>query len=284
VNVKRKAVRKNRVLPAAVLSGIVVLVAVTAAFTASTRAAEQPVSEQLSSAESAFRRAIELDASDPAAAADYYRRALLHYEAITGAGVHNGRLYYNLGNIYFRLGDIGRAILDYRRAALYIPSDPNLEQNLRYARSRRLDRIEPQQRERVFRTLFFFHYDVPTRFRFAVFLGAFVLAWAFGAAALFAGKHWVRTTIVVCALLAVVMLVSLAVERTAMARRPAGVVVAGQVVARKGDAETFQPSFTEPLHAGTEFNLVEKRPEWWYIELEDGARCWIPASSGELVL
>ena len=242
------------------------------------------MAEHLAAGEEAFRRAIELDASDPVAAADHYRRALLHFEAIVDAGVHNGKLYYNIGNIHFRLGDIGRAILGYRRAALYTPSDPNLEQNLRYARSRRLDRIEPQQRERVFKTLFFFHYDVPARFRFAVFLGSFALAWVLGAAAQCLRRHWIRTAIAVCALLAAVLLSSLIVERIAEARRPAGVIVAAQVVARKGDAETFQPSFTEPLHAGTEFNLVEKRPEWWYIELEDGSRCWISASSVELVL
>ncbi|MDD3643281.1 MAG: tetratricopeptide repeat protein [Candidatus Krumholzibacteria bacterium] len=281
---KGDAVHTIRALPSAVLLGVAVLVGAMAAFAASTRAAEQPVSEHLSSGEAAFRRAIELDASDPAAAADHYRRALLHFEAIAGEGVRNGKLYYNIGNIHFRLGDIGRAILNYRRAALYIPSDPNLEQNIRYARSRRLDRIEPRQRERVFKTLFFFHYDIPGRYRFAVFLGSFALAWISGASAVIAGHRWMRTAIVVFALLAAVMLASLLVERTSAARRPAGVVMAAEVVARKGDAETFQPSFTEPLHAGTEFNLVEKRSEWWYIELEDGARCWIPASSGELVL
>ncbi len=73
-------------------------------------------------------------------------------------------------------------------------------------------------------------------------------------------------------------------EKVSMTRDPAGVVIAPEVTARKGDGETYQPSFTAPLYSGTEFDLLEQRPDWWYIELEDGARCWIPSWGGELVL
>ena len=55
------------------------------------------------------------------------------------------------------------------------------------------------------------------------------------------------------------------------------------VVARKGDGEGYQPSFTGPLHAGTEFALIEERGEWRHVELHDGRRCWLPEKSSELV-
>ena len=240
--------------------------------------------EQLAAAEEAFGRAIELDATDPAAAADYYRKAILHYELLVASGVRNGKLYYNIGNAWFALDDMGRAILNYRRATLYDPSDRNLDQNLQFARSRRVNRIEPKQRDRVFKTLFFVHYDVPTRVRFGIFLGSFVLLWAAAILALFHRRGWVRTVIYSLAVVCAVLLVSLISEKVAMTRHPAGVVIAPEVTARKGDGDTYQPSFTAPLYSGTEFDLVEKRPDWWYIELEDGARCWIPSWSGELVL
>jgi hypothetical protein len=50
-----------------------------------------------------------------------------------------------------------------------------------------------------------------------------------------------------------------------------------------GDADTYQPSFKEPLHAGSEFRLIEKRPGWWRVELENGDRTWIPDGAAELV-
>ena len=240
--------------------------------------------EHLASAEEAFGRAIELDMTDPEAARDYYRKAILHYERLTASGVHNGKLYYNIGNAWFRLDDMGRAILNYKRSELYNPADPNLKQNLQFARSRRINRVEAQQRDRVFKTLFFLHYDVPTRVRFGIFLGAFVLLWGAAIIAVFRQRGLMRTMIISLAVVCVVFLISLIWEKVSLTRNPAGIVTAPEVVARKGDAETYQPSFTAPLYSGTEFDLLERRPDWWYIELEDGARCWIPAWGGELVL
>ncbi|MCK4549736.1 MAG: hypothetical protein KAU49_06190 [Candidatus Krumholzibacteria bacterium] len=240
--------------------------------------------EHLASAEEAFGRAIELDMTDPEAAADYYRKAILHYERLVASGVRNGKLYYNIGNAWFRLDDMGRAILNYRRSTPYNPADPNLKQNLQFARSRRVNRIEAQQRDRVFKTLFFIHYDVPTRVRFGIFLGAFVLLWGAAIVAVFYRRGWVRTLIISLAVVCVIFMISLISEKVSMTRDPAGVVIAPEVTARKGDGETYQPSFTAPLYSGTEFDLLEQRPDWWYIELEDGARCWIPSWGGELVL
>ena len=240
--------------------------------------------EHLAAAEKAFGRAIELDMTDPEAASDYYRKAILHYERLVASGVRNGKLYYNIGNAWFRLDDMGRAIINYKRSGLYNPADPILEQNIQFARSRRVNRIEAQQRDRVFKTLFFIHYDVPTRVRFGIFLGAFVLLWGAAILAVFYRRGWVRTLIISLAVVCVIFLVSLISEKVAMTRDPAGVVIAPEVTARKGDGETYQPSFTAPLYSGTEFDLLEQRTDWWYVELEDGARCWIPSWGGELVL
>jgi tetratricopeptide (TPR) repeat protein len=263
---------------------IAVLTASACGATAQEISAPSMIEEHLASAEAAFDRAMELDMTDPQAAKDYYRKAILHYERLTDSGIRNGRLYYNIGNAWFRLDDMGRAILNYRRSALYNPADPNLEQNLQFARSRRINRIEIQQRDRVFKTLFFIHYDVPTRIRFGIFLAGFVLLWTAAIIAVFIRRGWIKTAIISLAVLCFVLLISLVWEKVSLTRNPAGVVTAAEVVARKGDAETYQPSFTAPLYSGTEFSLVEHRPDWWYIELEDGVKCWIPSGAGELVL
>ena len=43
---------------------------------------------------------------------------------------------YNLGNAYARTGKPGLAVLNYERARLLDPSDPDLETNLRHVRDR----------------------------------------------------------------------------------------------------------------------------------------------------
>lgn len=242
------------------------------------------LNEHLAAAETAFREGVRLDTSDPDSARAFYREAVLHYERLAkDGGVRNGSLYYNVGNAYFRLGDVGRAILNYKRAALYLGSDANLRQNLQYARDRRADRIEVKQREKVYRTLFFIHYDIPSRIRLLVFAAAFAILWVAAAARLYRPWGWLTVVIAVAAVVSAIFLVSLAVDAARLSRTPEGVVTADEVTGRMGDAVTYQTSFKEPLHAGTEFRLVERRPGFWLIELESGDRTWIPEGAAELV-
>ncbi|RJR30650.1 MAG: hypothetical protein C4574_01995 [Candidatus Latescibacterota bacterium] len=251
---------------------------------AGARLGDAELRDHLARAEQAFRRGMELDASNPDSARAFYTEAILHFERIAkDGGARNGPLFYNTGNAYFRTGDVGRAILNYKRAALYMANDQNLRQNLEYARNRRADRIEVKQREQVYRTLFFLHYDVPARARLLVFAAAFAALWIAAALRLFLRSGALRIAIVAAAVVSAVFLASLVVDAVNVSRAPEGVVTAAEVAGRMGDADTYQPSFKEPLHAGTEFRLVERRAGWWRIELENGERTWIPDRAAELV-
>jgi uncharacterized protein YgiM (DUF1202 family) len=55
------------------------------------------------------------------------------------------------------------------------------------------------------------------------------------------------------------------------------------VVARKGNSETYEPSFKDPLHSGTEFTLIEDRGDWYQIELADARTCWVTSKDVALV-
>jgi hypothetical protein len=232
---------------------------------------------------SSFRQANELVTTNPQNAKELYRRALLAFERIVREGkIENGKLYYNIGNIYFRLGDIGRAILYYRRAEKWIPNDANLQQNLGYARSRRIDRIEKKSQTQILRTLFFWHYDLSRFTRAAFFAAFFNIIWICGAIYLFKKKAWLRYTMIMGAVVSLLLAASLGVDAFEESRVRSGVILDEEVIARKGDSTTYQPSFKDPLHAGTEFILVEERKGWYHIELADGRRCWIPDSAADL--
>jgi hypothetical protein len=62
-----------------------------------------------------------------------------------------------------------------------------------------------------------------------------------------------------------------------------GVIITQEVVARKGNSESYKKSFKDPLHAGTEFNLLKHRGNWLQVELPDARTCWLPATDVELV-
>jgi len=67
------------------------------------------------------------------------------------------------------------------------------------------------------------------------------------------------------------------------ANRICGVITARQIVARQGDGQNYPASFKEPLHAGTEFDLLERRVGWLHIKLSDDSDTWIPDNSAELI-
>ena len=63
-----------------------------------------------------------------------YDQATQIYQQIISQGVQDSAIYYNLGNVYYKQGDLGRAIVNYERAALMNPRDSDIQANLTIAR------------------------------------------------------------------------------------------------------------------------------------------------------
>jgi tetratricopeptide (TPR) repeat protein len=250
------------------------------------QAASSPANatELFHQANALFRQANEESATDPQAASATYAKAILRFEQIIReGGIENGKLYYNVGNAYFRTRDIGRAIANYRRAQDLIPHDANVAQNLEFARSRRADRIEVPARQKVAQSLFFWHYDLTARTKATLLAWFLLTGWGAAAGRLFYPRPsliWIAGT---GGVLAVLFLGSLLLDARAEATVREGVIVAPEVVARKGDSETYEPSFKEPLHAGTEFRIREEREGWTQAELGDGRTCWLPEKAFERI-
>jgi hypothetical protein len=245
---------------------------------------KEQISELFAQANALFHQADQTSSTQPEKAEALYKQAALRYETIvTQGGLQNGKLYYDIGNAYFRTKDIGRAILNYRRALAYIPDDPNLLHNLSYARNKRLDQIEEPQETKVFKTLFFWHYDLSTPVKIILFSIFFPLAWLLAGLRRFFKRPFLGWALFFAVVMSMIMNGSLTVEAIALHRVIPGVIIDASTVARKGNSENYAQSFTEPLHAGTEFNLLEKRDGWYNVALMDGRTCWLPAKSLELV-
>lgn len=259
-----------------------------ASHAAECRAAMDPgeVQRVFAAAGDDFTAAAGLLKSDRSGALELLARSIAGFRRIIDeGGVCNGRLFYNIANAYMLSGDVGRAVVNYRRAERLIPGDANLRSNLAYARRRATDRVAPATEERVLRTLFFWHYDLPARARFWVFASTFAAAWTLGALRL-TGVLRLRVLWGALALggVATAIFSSLAVEGRQRAATIDGVIVAEQANGRKGpDEAAYEPSFTEPLHAGVEFRVIEQRPRWALARLGDGRETWLPGACIELV-
>ena len=93
------------------------------------------------------------------------------------------------------------------------------------------------------------------------------------------GKRPILYVGIVFVLLTVCSFVSVQYDYQRFVQTQHGVVTASKVVARKGDADTYAPALTQPLTAGVEFVVSQKRGDWLLINLDDSHEGWIPASS-----
>jgi hypothetical protein len=138
--------------------------------------------------------------------------------------------------------------------------------------------------KRVLETLFFWHYDFAFRTRVwlaGIFFAALCVA---GTLKVWLGRSSAASAAMVLAgVLLVCFAASTLVDMKSRAGVTCGVITAPEIVARQGDGPNYPPSFKEPLHAGTEFTLVEQRPGWFHIRLQDNSDAWIPDGAAGLV-
>lgn len=236
-------------------------------------------------ANEAFRKANALT-DDAAAAGKLYSQAILSYEKIiTEGGVLNSKLFYNLANACLLKGDTGSAILNYRNAQVLDESDADIRKNLAFARSRRLDDIEVTTEKKVFERLFFWHYNFSMKSRFvAACIGFAVVCLAMTIRLWRPAAPGTAAVCIVAAIATVCLVVSVGVDRHVRINERCGVILADSVEARQGDGPGYPLSFKGPLHAGTEFDLLEQRPGWWHVRLANGTDAWIPDTAARQVI
>ncbi len=235
-------------------------------------------------ANQAFKEA-NAETPDSAKTQRLYEKAILSYEKIIEQGqIQNAGLYYNLANSYLLKGEPGRAILNYRRAQKLDTADANIQKNLTFARSQRLDKVTLKTEKRILQTLFFWHYDFSLKTKFTLTCTFFALCCIGLTLTIWLGRSPAATTIVVIAgLFTICFLTSVALQTRTQAATICGVITADEVVARQGDGQNYAPSFKEPLHTGTEFDLLERRTGWLHIKLADDTDTWIPDQSADMI-
>ncbi len=198
------------------------------------------------------------------------------YQVLVDTGVQDGTLYYNLGNAYFKAGDLGHAILNYRRAQVLLPRDPDVDANLQLARTQTTDRLETEDGG----VLVSFVRRVLVEWTTldeaaAITLGLWVLLCALVVTAILwpRGRQVLRYGIAVVAVLLVLGMLSVGI-RASEARSAPAVVVAQSVETHSGPGADYLAEFT--LHAGAEVRVLERRDGWVRITLPGDLQGWVP--------
>ncbi len=203
--------------------------------------------------------------------ADFLRAAAL-YQEILDTGTISGAVLYNQGNAFMRAGQAGRALACYQQARRFRPRDPFLDANLRYAR----DQLsQPAPKRPVIEYLLFWQNWIgyPAKFRLSLLAGAVTFGLAVGG--LFVWRSVMRRLALAALLGALVVSCSAAYDWYRFEFLEHGVVVAGEVVVRKGNATSYAPAFTQPLVEGSQFRVVDRRGDWLLIRLADAGEGWL---------
>ncbi len=215
-----------------------------------------------------------------------YAAAIEAYEAVLAAGYESADLYYNLGNAHFKAGSLGRAVLEWEKARLRAPGDPDVLANLELARSLTVDEVEPLPRFWLLSALAWWVGLLP---RGALVLTV-ALAWlaTAGAAAvrILARRHEVRriaTWIVAAA--GVVLLVfgaNLLVRELGIGQPQLAVILSQETPVRSAPAYDDDLTLFQ-VHEGTRVRVDQRTGDWAEIVLEDGKVGWVPTEVMGLV-
>ena len=240
------------------------------------------VPESLQQADEASRKALELATENPEGADEQWQIACKRYEtAIADGTISNGELYYNLGNAYAQLDDIPHAILNYRRAQLFLPRDRQLHANLQYVRAKRADHFAEPETSPVLQTLVFWHYDLSFHSRLWIAVTLSILFWLAAILLLWCRPTWLKATVAILFVGALAFGGSAVASIYSLRHAHPAVIMTTEAIPRKGDGFSYGEAFDSPIHAGTEVNILRKRGDWCEIALPNHLTGWLSSSDLE---
>lgn len=218
------------------------------------------------------------DAFDSAGSPEDFLRAAGLYQEILDRGVVSGAVLYNQGNAFMRAGRRGRAVAAYREAMRYRPRDPKLQANLSSA----LGGQNPSRRRPMIETLLFWQDWLSYPEKFYLVAAAAGTTFALGVLWLFVWPRLFARLAISGAAVTLLLAFSAGYDWYRFDHTVSGVIVEKEVIARKGNAASYEPAFTKALTEGTEFRLVERRGDWLLVRLQGTQEGWVPEEAGVL--
>ena len=228
-----------------------------------------------SKAESQFDQGHVLSLEDPELAGKAFKDSAELFTLLsTSADIDQARVHYNAGNAWYYAGELGHAIFHLRKAERAAPMNITIRQNLAFARSQTLDAFE----------------EKPADLTISRHLSISTTAWLFGlthlaAWGLYAARRFGKKGRGLYMITVLTILFGLLTFYQIMAPkfRNDGVILAREVMPRMGNNDAYQPAFSMPLHAGTEFELIEIRNDWIHAAFVTGDTGWLPANTVGLI-
>ena len=207
--------------------------------------------------------------------AQQYDSAASSYEKIVASGVTSGAVYFNLGNAYFRLKKLGLSRLNFEKAALLDPADPDIAANIKFVSSNIVDRTADPQRGFVETVLWRLHVLMPLRVQLWFCFSLLFVISLLAACSLFIqgnGRLWL---IYISTLLGIAVLFSSLSMGIKIydSERSAYAILLEPSVDAKNEPEGAKILFT--AHEGTKFQIRKSVEGWSLVSLPNGVSGWV---------
>jgi tetratricopeptide (TPR) repeat protein len=207
-----------------------------------------------------------------------YSEAIELYEDALGSA-RDSRVLYNLGNAYFKAGRVGKAVVNYRRAWVLSPRDPDIRANLDFARSYRADRVDVGSNPPIVllvRIVRYFSIQETLAAASILFVSALVLL----SAAAVRRRPALGCASLCLFIIFLYLLISWGSWRAVLRSRNA-VVVVPEVTAYSGPGTEYREVLQ--VHDGLEARIRDERHGYVLIQIPGGLGGWVEESAVEEV-
>ena len=260
------------------------LVVVLAAAAGPAGAGEDPLRDSFEQAVEHYTRGLETESRDPRL--EEFRasqRLFARVAKMAGvAGAVSADLYTNLGNAALQAEDLGRAILAYRRALRIDADHSRAVQNLAHARTLLPGWVPRPEPAGVLDSFFSWHRTLQRNLRRLLAAICFAVAAASVGIGIRFRQVSFRNAAILPAL-AWATLTASVVADSSLDSNHAAVVTLPEVVARAADSALAPSALPEPLPAGVELRVLDRRPPWLRVRLANGRDAWLTESSVTMV-
>jgi len=207
-----------------------------------------------------------------------YEMAVQSYQAIIDSGYASAELYYNLGNAYYKSHDITMALVNYERARILKPNDPEINHNLEIAREFVVDRIEvlPEFFLRKAYVDFVKIFDADiwaliSVFAFGLALGLFLAYFLLNQLFFRKLSFWAGILLIVIA--ATTFLFAVKQNNLVTKHQQAIILTPSVTIKSSPDDDSGTDLFL--LHEGTKVTISDELGDWREVVLSDGNSGWL---------
>jgi len=201
-----------------------------------------------------------------------YQQALDGYTTLLSNGIQHSALYFNIGNSYYKLGEIGKAILFYKRAKKLDAWDQDIEFNLSFARSNRIDQLKELSRPKFVELILRPIYKVSPNLSLLSASAMYFLIFVILSISLFFKKHILKQMALALLVPLIFFIISSSVNINRINQRE-GVLLKQEGNVMSGPSPDYTLVFT--IHEGMEFRILEERKDWARILLPNGMEGWL---------